>query len=114
MPRYICKLKDNKTNVDYYLEWSTIVDAPVTFGVDFEEFKEYYLQKYGVSSICDFRKRMEIVNTKGCSSPDYNNVEEIVSCNRAGFKEEDITLDQIVEWYCVKKKEPDTILRKGN
>jgi len=26
MPRYIIKLED------YYLEWSTVVDAPVTFG----------------------------------------------------------------------------------
>jgi hypothetical protein len=40
MGRFICKFED-KDDV-YYLEWSTVVDAPVTFGMSLEEFKEYY------------------------------------------------------------------------
>lgn len=45
MPRYICKLQDGDTA--YYMEWSTVVDAPVTFGMTLEEFMEHYREEYG-------------------------------------------------------------------
>ena len=45
MPRYILKINDGSK--DYYLLWSTVVDAPVTQGMSLREFKKYYQSEYG-------------------------------------------------------------------
>ena len=42
MPRFIIKITDEKDNKDYYMMWSTVVDAPVTYGLSLDEFKEYF------------------------------------------------------------------------
>lgn len=106
MPRMICKLTDPKTKTDYYFEWSTVVDAPVTFGQSLEDFKEYYRNEYGQSSVRDFEDRMKRVEAKGTSSQIYDNVDELISGNRAGDDETELTKEEILEQYCINQNNP--------
>lgn len=48
MGRFIVKLAHPKTGIPLYMEWSTIVDAPVTDFLELSEFKEYYMKEYGI------------------------------------------------------------------
>ncbi len=101
MPRYIVKLQD------YYLEWSTVVDAPVTYGMTLEEFKEYYQQEYGADGMRNLLDRLLRVEAKGTSSQLDDSVESVVSCNRAGKDETSLTVEQIIDFYCVRQGEGD-------
>jgi hypothetical protein len=99
MPNYICKIEDG--DVSYYLEWSTIVDAPVTFGMSLEEFGEYRGEDPPLGD------RMERVEQKGVSSHAHANFDHLIEGNRAGKNETCFTREQIVEWYCRQRKEPE-------
>lgn len=52
MGRLIAKLGN------HYLEWSTVVDAPVTFGMTLEEFREHYREQYGAASMAELEQRL--------------------------------------------------------
>ncbi len=96
MPRYIIKLSED--DHDYYLMWSTVVDAPVTYGMASEDFKIYYKSEYGVSG--KFKERMERVKEKGTSAYLYADVDELIEFNRAGENESCLTKDEIIKEYC--------------
>lgn len=108
MPKYICKFiadKDmdgNVLNKEFYLEWSTIVDAPVTYGMGRGEIEVYHRQRYGEEGQREFANRMARVDQKGVSAIDYDSVEDLISANRAGNKESELTYREIVEEYCLK------------
>ena len=104
MPRYIVKLQHG--NTPYYLEWSTIVDAPVTYGMSLEEFNEYYKDTYGTDGMHGLPERMARVEEKGTSAINDDSGHETISFNRAGKNETCLSVEQIIEWYCVKQKEP--------
>lgn len=78
MPRYIVKLNG------YYFEYSTIIDAPVTFGMKLEDFKEYYQEKYGLDGMRILDERLDRVEKYGTSSCDKETADEMLSGNRAG------------------------------
>lgn len=104
MPRYIMKLKDDKSGNDYYLEWSTVVDAPVTPGMLLEEFKEYYKEEYGNNGMEILKARLERVEEKGISAhPPFDVLEEYFESNRAGEKESTLNKKQIIEKYCLNR-----------
>ena len=47
-------------NLDgYYMEWSTVVDAPVTWGMSLAAFQDYYLQEYGESEFSKLDERLD-------------------------------------------------------
>jgi hypothetical protein len=101
MPRYIIKLHDKKENKDYYLEWSTVVDAPVTYGQSLEDFKEYYKQANGTNSMAELEERLKRVEEKGISGiAPFDDLEAEISRNRAGENETSLDLDGILERYC--------------
>lgn len=98
MPTYIMKLqKDHK---DYYLEWSTIVDAPLSYGMSLEDFKIYYERKYGSDEMGYLQERLDRVDKYGTSSVDGFSVEELISCNRAGTNEGELTKQEIIKRFC--------------
>ena len=101
MPRYIVKLNDGTR--DYYLEYSTIVDAPVTFGMSLEEFTDYYRKEYGENSLrFEFPERMTRVEERGTSSRiGYESAEQTMKRNRAGKNGTRLTIPQIIDLYCV-------------
>ncbi len=101
MPKYIVKLTDKKTNTDYYMEWSTVVDAPVTFGLSREAFEEYYQERYRPADYSELSKRMNRVEKWGTSSIDGETAEEMIIANRAGENETELTYEEILNQYCI-------------
>ena len=63
MPRFIVKLSEG--DKEWYMEWSTVVDAPVTYGMSLEEFNKYYQEENGLRGMEDLPKRMERVKARG-------------------------------------------------
>lgn len=100
MPSYIIKLIDKKTNENYYLFWSTVVDAPVSHGMSLEEFKKDYIK----SDLTNYEERIERVNKKGTSSLIDESVDALISFNRAGPEESCLSYDELVRFYCLKEK----------
>lgn len=97
MPRYIIKL--DTPHGPRYMEWSTVVDAPVTYGVPLERFKAYYRERYGTEGMKELPERLERVERTGTSDM-IGTLDGLISCNRAGDKEEELTMEQIIERYC--------------
>lgn len=104
MGRYIVKMeRDNKVR---YMEWSTIVDAPVTYLMPLEEFKTYYREEYGRrDSEREFVQRMGRVEAKGISShvDSYTGLWEY---NRAGEGETQLTEEECWIEYHDKRPPP--------
>lgn len=101
MPNYICKFTDPDTNQDYYLEWSSVVDAPVTWGMTSEEFAKCYREEYGRSGEEEFEKRMARVDERGTSSRMDATLNELIRHNRAGKNEMPLTYAQILNDFCI-------------
>jgi len=98
MGRITIKIKD------YYLEWSTVVDAPITEGMKLDAFKEWYKQEYGNSGLEKLNENLKIINEKGIGSRCYDTVDEFISFNRAGPKESCLSKDEIYSAYCLGKE----------
>jgi hypothetical protein len=95
MGRFTIKLHDVKFNRDYYLEWTTICDAPVTGGMSLEEYRAYYRRMYGQNGMNNFDHHIETVENH---RPDQ--IEDIIDGNHAGENGEKLTLEEILELYC--------------
>lgn len=107
MPKYICKLEG------MYFEWSTVVDAPTTYGMTLEDFTAYYRERYGSHDMdapddAGFAARMRRVEAKGTSTHCYDSVEELVEGNRAGPDESELTVPELAE-FLRNRLEPDVI-----
>jgi hypothetical protein len=84
---------------DRYLEWSTVSDAPASPAMLRCDFTGWYLRKYGTSGCKDLDHRLERVDKNGSSYLPYYPLEDVLSCNRAGPDETEITADEIYERY---------------
>lgn len=98
MPHYIVKLETPKG--PRYLDWSTIVDAPVTNGMALKDFKKWYREQHGDEGMRTLPERLARVEAKGVSALDYASVDELIAANRAGPKEGHLTKAQIIAKYC--------------
>lgn len=98
MPSYIIKLTEE--NKSWYLEYSTIVDAPITYGMSLDEFKKFYQEEYGCSSMDELEKRLLRVEERGTSAHLYASVDRCIQCNRAGKNETCLTKEQLIAHYC--------------
>lgn len=94
MPRYIVKLAE-----DEYMEWSTVVDAPVTYICTRKEFEDFYRKEYGEDGMRTLPERMERVEQKGTSCLLDDSAEQTVKFNRAGPNESTLTFDEIRQRY---------------
>lgn len=106
MPRYIVKIdkEEAKTSQDLYMEWSTVVDAPVTGLMPLVEFREWHDWQYPPSNpgsrAAPFHERMERVRETGTSAiPSHVTPENLFLCNRAGDNETELTRKEIIEKY---------------
>lgn len=100
MPRYIVKLSDE--GKDYYLMWSTIVDAPI-FVSDLEGFKDFYKNEYGNQGMLELEDRLKRVEEKGTSSFDHESAEDTCYFNNAGPGGSRLSLEEIIRFYCRKE-----------
>lgn len=94
MPRFIIH------HDGYFLEWSTVVDAPVSYGMRREEFEEYYLAEHGRSGMLELAARLERAERNGTSAIPFTSVESLTSLNRAGPRTECIPFSEIFRIYC--------------
>lgn len=100
MPRYIIKLTGKEG--DFYMEWSTIVDAPVTYGMSLEAFKEHIKEEYGNQGLGELPRRLERVEQYGSSSIARESAADIVRQNRAGPNERSLRLHEVYLAYCLR------------
>jgi hypothetical protein len=103
MPHYIVKL-DTKDG-PRYLEWSTVVDAPVTYGMTLDDFTQYWRKEYGAAADRGDRleARLRDVESKGTDSYSDASVDATIANNRAGAGETCLTKEQLVEYYCHRR-----------
>lgn len=101
MSKTIAKFTHKK--IDYYLEWSSIVDAPVTWGMTLEEFKVYYKEQYGLQGMKELPERLERVDKYGTSSYYNESTKSLICVNNAGPNSKRASYAYIVEHYCIKK-----------
>ncbi len=92
MGTYIIKL-DNQ-----YLLWSTVVDAPVSYGMKTQNDVALELEMRGQYTR-NFPERMERVEKNGISATDHT-LEELFKFNRAGPNESCLTKAEIIAQYC--------------
>jgi len=100
MPRYILKLHDNQKDKDYYFFWSSVVDAPVSEGLSKEEFTKVYQMEFGLDGMRGFPERMERVEDHGSSCALGQTADDMISGNRAGDNENELTKEEILNKYC--------------
>lgn len=107
MPRYIIRLTEGGRA--WYLEWSTVVDAPVTFGMPLDEFRRYYRETYGTEGMRGLPDRLERAKRTGSSSMvgGYMTADDAITPNRAGPHETELSKAEIIDWYCKKRKDPE-------
>lgn len=101
MPRYILKLTTQKEG-DYYLEWSTVVDAPATYGMRLDEFRQYYKDMYGGKGMESLPARLERVEKNGSSTMDGDSARDVIRRNRAGPGESSLHYWEIYRAYCLR------------
>lgn len=92
MGKFIVKL------FDQYYEWSTVVDAPVTFGMSLNELRFYIFKKYGNDGLNQLPQRLLRVEEKGTSARDRD-LESLIRSNRAGKDEKHLSRFQIYDVY---------------
>ena len=100
MGKAIIKIKDK------YFEFSTIVDAPVTYGMNEEELRNYIKDEYGNEGLKNLGDRLKRVEKNGTSFHGED-LESTLIVNRAGCNEERLTEDEIYDMY----KTPKAYLR---
>lgn len=83
-----------------YLEWSTMVDAPVTRGLTRKELREHIRWRYGEEGLRRLPARLKLVESRGTSMTRHTCVEDTVRFNRAGKNEQCLTVEQLIEKYC--------------
>lgn len=98
MGRFIIKLHE------YYLEWSTVTDSPVTFGMTLNDFVEYYRAEYGRHGYRDLKMRLERVEKYGSSAHQTQYwLPSLFVGNRAGPNETELTEEEIYHAYCLRE-----------
>lgn len=93
MGRFIVKIKDR------YFEWSTIVDAPITKGMSKRQLEEYIKAEYGRQGLEKLAERLNRVESTGTSAHGET-LETVLSHNRAGPNESEISAEVIYRLYC--------------
>jgi hypothetical protein len=100
MGRFLVKLEQDGRG--WYLEWSNIVDAPTTWGMDRAELSAYYVQRYGSEGAAKLPELLELADRTGCSIP-HVTIDEVIASNCAGDDDETLTREQIIKKYCIDR-----------
>lgn len=83
-----------------YLEWSTVIDAPVTNLMDPDELTEYIGMEYGQSGLNELPARLARVEKQGTSALSGLSKADLLRWNRAGENESHLaTEEEIVARY---------------
>ena len=94
----IVKLHDEKLNKDWWMLWSSILDAPYTYGLSKEDFLSMAFGEGLDLDDEDFRMRIERTELTGTSEL-IGDLAGTLACNRAK-QNEYATLQEILENMC--------------
>ena len=89
----------------YFFEWSTVVDAPTTYGMRREEFEAYYRERYGTEGERELPERLGRALHHGTSSINPTSAEDLIAVNRAGPGESDLPFADVIRIYCHERPE---------
>lgn len=89
-----------------FLEWSTVVDAPITFANSLSDFEAYYREEYGEAGMIGLPVRIERAIKNGTSAVPDMSLKELVRDNRAGPNETKLSLKDVIRFFFVEKREP--------
>lgn len=103
MPRFTLRLDTPRGQ--RFMEWSTVVDAPVTWGVPLREYKRYYKERYGSDGMKHLATVLADIERTGAATAFGETAEQAVLCNRAGRGETGLTLQQIIEHWCSNERD---------
>ena len=95
MPHYILRIKTTKG--PRYIDWSTIVDAPVSDALSRAQIKAHWKRFYGVDASADIAERLKDADKYGTDCLDHSTIEQVIAGNRAGPRESELTLAQIID-----------------
>lgn len=98
MPRIIIRVADPRDGRDYYTEWSTVTDTPITAFYSRADFEKWYRDYYGHNAD-DLPERMARVDQTGVSAMYDLTVEDLILCNRAGKREGSLKLKGLLDKY---------------
>ncbi len=99
MGRMLVQIKDR------YFEWSTVVDAPVTYGMTLPQLRHYIKEEYGRQGLEELPKRLERCAERGHSAQgDNSSLASFLACNRAGPKESCLSAAAIYKQYAYDEK----------
>lgn len=102
MPTYIVRIDDN--DKQYYIEWSTVVDAPTSSGMQRDSFCAYYTAQYGHGEATHLQERLARADGPGrCSSLVGDTADSLIAVNRAGPEKTRLSKRQIIKRYCEKR-----------
>ncbi len=93
MARYLIKLDK------WYFEWSTVVDAPITYRMTLKQLIKYIKDEYGRTGLEELPSRLKRVEKQGISFLANVSVDEFIEFNRAGKNETSITKEEIIKLY---------------
>lgn len=98
MPKYIVQ-HECSDGVTRYLIWSTIVDAPLTFGCSLDEIYAEWKERYGSAGLANLKRDI--------ADDGFDKLDDVISCNRAGKDETRLSREQIVDFYFERNGNPD-------
>jgi hypothetical protein len=81
-----------------YCEWSTVVDAPITYLLSESELREHIRQQYGEEGLAVLGSRMARVAQYGCSGDGYTR-QDLLGYNRAGPDESHLATEADIVRY---------------
>jgi hypothetical protein len=109
MSRVIVEIRNPADDADRRLMmWCTIVDAPITFGMDRETFGAWY-REWDVGGGEDLGVRLARVDVAGTSAAWAHDWREVVGGNRAGPDESLISVSDIWRHYVANAPEDVTV-----
>lgn len=103
MPEYIVKITDPIHQCDWWISWSSVVDAPTCNGMSRGDFADWYVWRHQSDpmTLGDLQRALDKVERHGVSCyPHYSGTEELIRANRAGDGESELTMEQILDKYC--------------
>lgn len=106
MGRPIIEIRNPADDTDRrLLIWSTVVDAPITYGMTEAALREYIKEEEGQSGLRELDDRLERVRTKGTSSYDDATWQDTIRFNRAGPNETELDIAGIWAAYADAPKD---------
>lgn len=110
MPQYIIRLPNPDDPEDFrYLHWSTIVDAPTSYGMTREELEAFTLEWDGKNGLRDLAERLERADRYGISvePPGSTTWQDEIAGNRAGPRYSELDHRGLWQRYVVNRPGPE-------